>query len=525
MTREKTRRARRALSALRESLARQEAIFASPLIGMLTLNESGSIESLNPAAERMFGWTAAALARRSFDCLVALGGSDETGMRARLRQLVTRDGELRELVGRRRDGSTFPIDFALAEMPLGKRRMFAVFVRDISKRKLNERLKDEFVATVSHELRTPLTSIAGSLGLLVGGGAGELSSSAAKLLEIAYSNTQRLVRLINDILDIEKIESGQAAFDIKPVELRALIEQAIEANRGFADGFGVRVQLDPLSVQAIVRADADRIIQVVTNLISNAIKFSPARQEAVIAIENRGAVVRVSVRDHGPGIPEAFKSRIFEGFAQADASYASRRQGTGLGLNIVKQIVDRHGGTVAFEPALGGGTVFYFELPRAAELAATSAAVRAPPGRRADPGRPRILHVDDDCDVLHVVAETLRGDADVFPARSFRQARRILAATDVDLALIDLGLADGDGLDLLAELHKSDGKAIPVIVFSGQDPGIDVAERVDAVLTKSSTSLDRLLGIVRLMASQRRVPCAADDSESSADRTPSKEVA
>ena len=345
MTREKTRRARRALSALRESLARQEAIFAAPLIGILTLNESGSVESFNPAAERMFGWKADALERRSFECLVALGGSDATSVRARLRQLVTRDDELRELVGRRRDGSTFPIDFALAEMPLGKRRMFVVFVRDISKRKRNERLKDEFVATVSHELRTPLTSIAGSLGLLVGGGAGELSSSAAKLLEIAYSNTQRLVRLINDILDIETIESGQAAFDIKPVELRALIEQAIEANRGFADGFGIHLQLDPLSVRAIVRADADRIIQVVTNL------------------------------------------------------------------------------------------------------------------------------------------------------------------------------------DLLAELHKSDGKAIPVIVFSGQDPGIDVAERVDAVLTKSSTSLDRLLGIVRLMASQRRVRCAADVGECSADGTPSKEVA
>ena len=147
MTREKTRRARRALSALRESLARQEAIFASPLIGMLTLNESGSIESLNPAAERMFGWKADALERRSFDCLVALGGSDETSVLARLRQLVTRDDELRELVGRRRDGSTFPIDFALAEMPLGKRRMFVVFVRDISKRKRAE-AERAFLATI-----------------------------------------------------------------------------------------------------------------------------------------------------------------------------------------------------------------------------------------------------------------------------------------------------------------------------------------------------------------------------------------
>jgi PAS domain S-box-containing protein len=510
MTRDKTRGRKRALSALRESIARQEAIFSSPLIGILTLNESGSIESLNAAAERLFNCPGKAAIRRSIDSLVDLGGGADVTTGARLHRLVSREDELCELVGRRGDGSTFPIDFAIAEMPLGKRRMFVVFMRDISKRKRNERLKNEFVATVSHELRTPLTSIAGSLGLLTGGAAGELSPAAARLLEIAYNNSQRLVRLISDILDIEKIESGKAAFDFEPIDLRPLIEQTIESNRGFADAFGVRMQLDPPPDIAIVRADGDRINQVVTNLLSNAIKFSPAQGEVNVTVENRGATVRVSVRDHGPGIPEAFKSRIFEKFAQADGAETLRKQGTGLGLNIVKQIVDCHGGTVGFEPANGGGTIFYFELPRVPAGVATD--VLALPAHSHPPmvgGRPRILHVDDDSDVLHVVAETLRVDADIVSVRSIKEARRALAHSDIDLALIDLALADGDGLDLLADLRKADGKVIPAIVFSGQDAGPDVIERVDAVFTKSRASLDRLPGILRQMTANQRAFGAA----------------
>jgi PAS domain S-box-containing protein len=525
MTRLRARRREPTLSALRESLARQEAIFASPLNGILTLNESGSIESLNPAAERLFGWTSDAVVRRSFGCLVDLGDGGSLGVAAMLRRLITHDDELREFIGRRKDGSTFPIDFALAEMPLGDRRMFVVFVRDISKRKRNERLKDEFVATVSHELRTPLTSIAGSLGLLTGGAAGELPATAAKLLSIAYKNSQRLVRLINDLLDIEKIESGKAAFDMKPVELRSLVEQAIESNRGFADSFGVRVRLDPLSISAVVGADGDRIIQVVTNLISNAIKFSPAGEEVAVAVGDCGASVRVTVRDHGPGIPETFKSRIFDKFAQAGGTDAPRQQGTGLGLNIVRQIVDHHGGSVAFEPAPGGGTVFYFELPRAPAGLATDPGADAMPAGPPDGRRLRILHVDDDCDVLQVVAEALRADAEIVSVGSIKEARRVLADADIDLAVIDLALADGDGLDLLADLRKADGRVIPAIVFSGHDAGPDVAGRVYAVLMKSRASLDGLPGILRQMAAKRCEPRAVHTGGLAASDAASKEVA
>jgi len=349
-----------------------------------------------------------------------------------------------------------------------------------------------------------------------------LPAAAARLLEIAHSNSQRLIRLINDILDVEKMESGKVTFAFRPVELWPLIEQAIESNRGFADGFGVALRLDRSSMAPAVLADSDRITQVLTNLLSNAIKHSPAGAEVVVTMSERGAAVRVAVRDHGPGIPDEFKSRIFGKFAQADTNGHSKG-GTGLGLHIVKQIVEHHDGTVGFEPAPGGGTIFYFELARWPDLGAAKPRPRAmPPRPAAAAARPRVLHVDDDCDIRHVVAETLRGDAEVVPARSIKEARRALAAGNIDLAVVDLGLADGLGADLLPDLQNADGAAIPAVVFSGQDAEPEIAEKVDAVLSKSQASLDRLVTILRRMTAETDTPAA---SPAPLPDSPSKEVA
>jgi signal transduction histidine kinase len=236
-------------------------------------------------------------------------------------------------------------------------------LRYATERKRLERLKDEFVSTVSHELRTPLTSISGSLGLLMGKAAGILPEPARRLLEIAYTNSQRLVRLINDILDIEKLESGRVAFDLSRIEVRSLVEKTIEAIRGFAEGHDVRIRIEASSTACEVRADADRLAQVVTNLLSNAVKFSPPHNEVVVSIEKGLDLVRILVRDHGSGISVDFKPRIFERFAQAEATDARRKGGTGLGLSIVKQIVERLSGDVGFVDAPGGGTIFHVELP------------------------------------------------------------------------------------------------------------------------------------------------------------------
>jgi len=241
---------------------------------------------------------------------------------------------------------------------------------DISERKRLDHAQDEYVLNVSHELRTPLTSIAGSLGLLLGGAAGQLPQQAERLLSIAHNNCQRLLRLINDILDIEKVESGKMQFHLKRIDLRALVEDVLEANRPYADGFDVTLRLDPGAASGEVYADPDRLAQAVTNLLSNAIKFSPAHGEVFVSIAKRKQTFRFAVRDHGPGIPKEFRPRLFEKFAQADTTDARQKSGSGLGLSIVKQIVTRLGGIVGFEDADGGGTIFYIALPSWAAIAA-----------------------------------------------------------------------------------------------------------------------------------------------------------
>ena len=227
-------------------------------------------------------------------------------------------------------------------------------------------LKSEFVATVSHEMRTPLTSIAASLGLLAGTAYGTMPDPARRLIKIAHANSARLVRLINDILDIEKLESGKVMFDLQHVDVQTLVEQALEANRPLAESFGVTLCIEPASAR--VHADPNRLTQVITNLLSNAIKFSPPGANVVVAIRLRSDCVRISVRDHGPGIPEAFRPHIFNRFAQASLSEAGQMPGSGLGLSIAKQIVVRLGGEIGFVDARGGGTVFFVDIPRSTVL-------------------------------------------------------------------------------------------------------------------------------------------------------------
>jgi PAS domain S-box-containing protein len=323
----------------------------------------GTIVLANSETERMFGYAQEELIGQTVDLLVP----------ARLRapharhrgQFAARPKILlaRSLCGGRKDGSEFPAEVSLYPIHTNDRILMLGVIVDISARLRMEGLKDEFVATVSHELRTPLTSIAGALSLLINDTGGVLPVRAKRLLTIAHANSQRLVRLVNNILDMEKIESGKVAFVQKRIEVRSLVEEAIEANRVFADGFGVRIRLDPASVAGDIRGDPDWLLQVVTNLLSNAVKFSPAAGIVEVAIENASGNIRISVRDHGHGVPEGFRQRIFEKFAQADASDARQLGGTGLGLSIVKQIVTRLGGAVGFDDAPGGGAIFYVELP------------------------------------------------------------------------------------------------------------------------------------------------------------------
>jgi signal transduction histidine kinase len=224
-----------------------------------------------------------------------------------------------------------------------------------------EQLKNEFICVISHEVRTPLTSIHGALNLLKSGLGGQLNEQGEQLLDVAHRNSQRLVRLVTDILDLQKIESGVMTFNMQPLEVAPFLGQAVEAARGYAGQFGVRLELGPMPAGVRVRADPDRLMQVMDNLLSNAAKFSPADAVVTAAAERREGRVRFTVQDHGPGIPEEFRSRIFGRFAQAEV--AGPRQGFGLGLSITKAIVEQFGGRLDYATASGEGTTFFFDLP------------------------------------------------------------------------------------------------------------------------------------------------------------------
>ena len=436
--------------------------------GMMMSDAAGTIVMINKEIERLFGYERDELIGRSIDDLVPerlrrrhSRHRDEFAHRPRQRHM---DGS-RELVGLRKDGTEIPIEVGLTPLESRDGVMVLSAIVDISERKRLDRLKDEFVSMVSHELRTPLTSISGSLGLLMGNAAGHLPETAMRLLKIAHANSQRLVRLINDILDLQKIESGQVVFHLKDLALRPLIEQTIDANRAFAQGFGVRIRLDAGSDDGEVFADSDRLAQIVTNLLSNAIKFSPTGDEVVVAITRHGDYLRVSVRDHGPGIPDEFKPHMFEKFAQADSSDARQKGGTGLGLNIVKQLIVQHGGKVGFTPAPGGGTVFHVDFPCCFESAATDR------GRQAAPTGPPLLLCDSDAGASALLADSLRQAGYAVEGAS-TAAGACAHAADMPYAavLTDLQLPDLDGISLIHRLRALPRHTDTPIIFVSIDP-------------------------------------------------------
>jgi PAS domain S-box-containing protein len=585
---------------------------------IVVVNQAGDIILVNLQAENRFGYRRDELLGRKVTDIIE-DFSDR--LIAQVRRptddpLGRQIGTGIELQGRQKDGVEFPIEIMLSPLASSEGVLVTAAIRDISARKRVERLKDEFVSTVSHELRTPMTSIAGSLGLLVGHWASTLPESAARLLAIAQKNSQRLVRLINDILDIEKLEAGRVVFNLALVDVTPLVKQTIEANRGFAEAYGVHVRFEAKSLNCEVRADADRLAQVVTNLLSNAIKFSPAYEKVLVTTERIGEVVRVLVRDHGHGIPAEFKPHVFEKFGQADATNTRQKGGTGLGLSIVKQIVERMHGEVGFADAPGGGTLFFVDLPTwsdstgweidllaepgssrillcepdretaaamqiqlhqcgfATDLAFTLAAARARAeaddydavvldldlrdgdGINAilslreqsrykdtpivvvsdDPAlwrhdhrvdelnvlscfskpinlqqlvlvlatsiasethkRPCILHLDDDRNVLSLVAHAFGTVADVISVETIKNARQAITNSHIDIALLDLSLGTHSGLELLPDLRDNNGHPIPVIILSVNEIEMPCDGQVQGVLTKSQASLKSLVEVV-----------------------------
>lgn len=463
--------------ALGDSLNFERALVESAGYGIIATGPDCVITEFNRAAEALLGYAAHELVgcstlerfhdprevrERAFELSRELGRPVAPGLDALL--AVPRLGRVedRDWTLVRKDGERFPAQISITAIKseTGEINGYIAIANDITERKKIERLKTEFISTVSHELRTPLTSIRGSLGLIIGGISGELPPQAKELLGVANRNAERLGRLINDILDVEKIESGKMQFDMRRQGLKPLLIQAIESTTDFATQFNVTFQLHSDLPDAEVTVDADRFIQVMANLLSNAAKFSPANTPVMVGASRHQGMIRVSVEDRGKGIPFEFQSRIFEKFAQADGSDSRQKSGTGLGLNITKSMVERMGGRIGFTTAEGVGTTFHVDLPEAGAAMQPVAFF----------GSARVLICEDDVDIANLLSLMLKQggfDADIVHNATDAKTR---LRTGVYAALsLDLNLPDQNGLDLFRDL-RADGAThhIPVVIVSAE---------------------------------------------------------
>jgi PAS domain S-box-containing protein len=350
-----------------EASGRKLALFAerSP-IAVLELGPDGTVMEVNPAAEILFGYAHGELVGQPVKRLVASEFHEEFDRN--WESLVrTREPQVGVKVRNpRRDHVELIGDWTVTPLVNSDGRLLAIIAqgRDITAQLEAERVKKEFTSTLSHELRTPLTAIIGSLQLINSGVMGDVEKDVLELTEVAERNGQRLLDLINDILDIEKIESGKLTLSLEPVALDELVRDALTLNKAFAERFKVRFEAKGAVTGAVVNADRKRLLQVMTNLLSNAAKFSPEGGVVEVSSEEHDGRLRVGVHDRGPGIPDSFRGKVFGRFTQADSATTRQKGGTGLGLAICKRLVEMMGGSIGFADRAGGGTTFWFDLPR-----------------------------------------------------------------------------------------------------------------------------------------------------------------
>ncbi|MGA3263908.1 MAG: ATP-binding protein [Terracidiphilus sp.] len=445
----------------------QEILLDSVADGICGLDRHGLVSFANPAAARLLGAAAFSLTGKPAHDL--LHGS------APPRRRCNQDCPLRPSAGNykaaagedtifRTDGSAFPAEYVLTPiLDQGRFSGSVLSFRDISQRHALDRLKDEFISTVSHELRTPLTSIRGALGLLSSGMLGKVNDKAANLLRIALTNSDRLVRLINDILDLERIQSGKEPLAFRPVQLAEIVRQAIDGMHPVAEAAGVELVRDATQVE--ISADPDRLLQVLTNLLSNAVKFSPPNSTISVTLGPGVNGVTLSVVDQGRGIPADKLEAIFGRFQQVEAADSRQKGGTGLGLAICRTIVQQHSGRIWAERNPGRGSTFRVFLPY---KPVPSALLDAPGGIfDREPGRGTILLADaNGATRPQIAAQLTRRGYRVVETATVEQTLAA-ARQGVEAILLDTSLDGMNGWEILPLLRRLNPEAhTPVVLLS-----------------------------------------------------------
>jgi PAS domain S-box-containing protein len=417
-------------------------------IAVFEVDTRATILDMNPAAENLFGYASPEMVGRNILTML-LAGEDHARTEQWWGEFVASGKPATRVAENcmRRDGLALACEWTMTPLVNEDGHVTSIVLqgRDITQQRAAERVRSEFTSTLSHELRTPLTSILGSLSLLRSGALGDVPKEQDEIVEIAERNGKRLLDLINEVLDIEKIESGRLTLEPEPLELGELLHESLRLNQGFADRFQVRLALEGEVPPAPVRADRKRLMQVMTNLLSNAAKFSPPGGAVDVGVVIKEGHVRVNVGDRGPGIPQAFRGRIFGRFAQADSADSRIKGGTGLGLAISKRLVEMMQGTVGFEDRPGGGTTFFFELPL---MKAAEAEARGPA---------RVLITEEDAvaaEYLAMVLDKAGYRVDTVPDAA--SSRTLLARWNYAAWLLSPRLRDSeDALSLIDEMRAS----------------------------------------------------------------------
>jgi PAS domain S-box-containing protein len=503
------------LRTQQEEASKSQAILESIADGVIVNNPQGQVMLVNPAAERILDGAREKLMATDLRHLIdvfeepgrsaALAAIDKILSNPSLSAQSATARVMLEVGSRVINAHMAPVRTPRDEF-LGVVTIF----RDITKEVEADRAKSEFVSTVSHELRTPMTAIKGYTDLLFGGAVGPLNDSQKHFLSVIKNNTDRLTALINDLLDISRIESGRVRFEPAPVKLGEIVAGVVEAMAARAQQKGLTLSYEVDAGLPEVMGDHDRLYQVLTNLVGNAINYTAEGSVHVEAL-NVGTAVQINVRDTGIGIKKEDIGRIFDRFFRSDDSFVQESSGTGLGLPIVKMFVEMHGGRVWVDTELGKGSTFTFILPVPGTEPESEEILMARPITAQT-----ILVVDDDPDIAQLVRLLLENNGyRVLVAGRGHQALEILQKGAIDLVVLDRLLPDIEGLEILESLKSTPATShIPVIMLTVvEDDGETIARGASAYLTKPIQESVLLQQVEAALSRQGLVLIVEDDPD------------